>query len=325
MGIKNLRNLIEKYSKNGIQEIDLNSFSGKIIAIDISIFIYRFTYNNDLINSILLMIKKFLKLNIYPLFIFDGKPPKEKSNTIKERQINKSKLESKKIDLENKQIEIKNQDIDKKEIKLNDIDREIKNIEKNIIKINKDDIRKLKEIFNALGLYYINAKGESDKLCSQLAKENIVAACLSEDLDFLVHGSNILLRNFNLYHNKINQYSFNNILNDFALNINEFIDLCILCGCDYTEKIKGIGIETAYKLIKEHKNIEEIIKNNKKFKIGNEFDYISARNKFKDGDYSLDELNEIKNNIKFNEFNKDILKNYLNENIINEFENLLKK
>lgn len=29
----------------------------------------------------------------------------------------------------------------------------------------------------------------------------------------------------------------------------EFVDLCILCGCDYTESIDGIGPTTAFKLI----------------------------------------------------------------------------
>ena len=37
------------------------------------------------------------------------------------------------------------------------------------------------------------------------------------------------------------------------------MDFCILCGCDYTTKIVGIGPVNAYKLIKEHKNIENII------------------------------------------------------------------
>ena len=34
------------------------------------------------------------------------------------------------------------------------------------------------------------------------------------------------------------------------MSMDEFIALCILCGCDYTESIDGIGPVTAYKLIK---------------------------------------------------------------------------
>ncbi len=39
----------------------------------------------------------------------------------------------------------------------------------------------------------------------------------------------------------------------------EFIDLCILCGCDYTNQISGLGPATAFKLIKEHKTIEAVL------------------------------------------------------------------
>jgi len=52
-----------------------------------------------------------------------------------------------------------------------------------------------------------------------------------------------------------------NILIDLEINYEEFVDLCILCGCDYTCKIKGIGPINAYKLIKKYKTIELIIKN----------------------------------------------------------------
>jgi flap endonuclease-1 len=39
----------------------------------------------------------------------------------------------------------------------------------------------------------------------------------------------------------------------------QFVDLCILLGCDFTSKIKGIGPKTAPKLIRDHKNIETVL------------------------------------------------------------------
>ena len=45
------------------------------------------------------------------------------------------------------------------------------------------------------------------------------------------------------------------------LTMDQFVDLCILCGCDYCDSIKGIGPKSALKLIREHKTIEEVIKN----------------------------------------------------------------
>jgi 5'-3' exonuclease len=43
------------------------------------------------------------------------------------------------------------------------------------------------------------------------------------------------------------------------LTYEQFVDLCILCGCDYCSSIKGIGPKTALKLIRQYKNLEGII------------------------------------------------------------------
>lgn len=78
----------------------------------------------------------------------------------------------------------------------------------------------------------------------------------------------------------------------------EFIDLCILCGCDYTTNIPGIGPIKAFKYIEECKTIEEIIKKiekenenpakKKKYQVPDNFNYIEARNLFKNPDVEND-------------------------------------
>jgi 5'-3' exonuclease len=39
----------------------------------------------------------------------------------------------------------------------------------------------------------------------------------------------------------------------------QFIELCLLLGCDYLEPIKGIGPKTAYKLMQEHGSLDEVL------------------------------------------------------------------
>ena len=39
----------------------------------------------------------------------------------------------------------------------------------------------------------------------------------------------------------------------------QFIELCLLLGCDYLEPIKGIGPKTAYKLMQEHGSLGEVV------------------------------------------------------------------
>jgi len=43
------------------------------------------------------------------------------------------------------------------------------------------------------------------------------------------------------------------------MNMDEFIDLCILCGCDYTNTIQGMGPKTAFNLMKECGSIEKVL------------------------------------------------------------------
>ena len=37
--------------------------------------------------------------------------------------------------------------------------------------------------------------------------------------------------------------------------------MCILCGCDYCESIRGIGQVKAYQFIQKYKSIEKVIEN----------------------------------------------------------------
>ena len=62
----------------------------------------------------------------------------------------------------------------------------------------------------------------------------------------------------------------------------QFIDLCILCGCDYTDSIKGIGPIKALKMIQDHKNIEGVLKNldTAKYPVPEPFPFEEARQLF---------------------------------------------
>ena len=59
----------------------------------------------------------------------------------------------------------------------------------------------------------------------------------------------------------IREYSLAKVLQGLEINFEEFTDLCILLGCDYCDSIKGIGQKRALDLIKQHRNIETILKN----------------------------------------------------------------
>jgi 5'-3' exonuclease len=62
----------------------------------------------------------------------------------------------------------------------------------------------------------------------------------------------------------------------------QFVDLCILLGCDYCDSIKGIGPKRAMDLIKQHRNLETILDNidRNKYSITDDWLYSEARQIF---------------------------------------------
>lgn len=48
------------------------------------------------------------------------------------------------------------------------------------------------------------------------------------------------------------------VIKELEITPEQFIDVCILCGCDYCPKIGGIGPTRALALIKKHGSIEKV-------------------------------------------------------------------
>jgi len=87
----------------------------------------------------------------------------------------------------------------------------------------------------------------------------------------------------------IKEFYYEKILEGFEMDKDQFIDLCLLLGCDYCDKIRGIGPKNAIKLIQEHKSIEKIIEaiDTKKFIVPENWVYEGARELFKKPEVTL--------------------------------------
>jgi len=297
VGSKGLNNILKKYCvREGILEISLKDLEGKIIAIDTSIYIYRYTYNNNhLLENFLLQINALLKHKIVPLYVFDGKPSDEKQDLMKKRKDDikkkKDKITELKTQIDNLQKRLEEcDDEDEEQIIQLDISKltvELNKKEKGLIKIDWQLIKKFKSMLVSLGIPYYECDGETDIYVKYFFQQNLIDYAMTEDLDFLTHGCQNVLYDFNYKSSCVKQYNHEAILNELELNHQQFIDLCILMGCDYTSTIKNIGPKRALTLIKEYNNIENIIekiksgeKKFKKFDIPETFDYTCARKMF---------------------------------------------
>ena len=89
-----------------------------------------------------------------------------------------------------------------------------------------------------------------------------VYAAGSEDMDTLTFNAPILYRHLTFSEAKkepISEINLKLALEGLEMEMSQFIDLCILLGCDYLEPIKGIGPKSALKLVREFGGLKGIV------------------------------------------------------------------
>lgn len=229
-----------------------------------------------------------LELGIKPVYVFDGKPPmlkaKElsKRSTTKKKAIADSEAIMKKLNEKDEEAnEAENaEEINEEEISGDNGDSsneeagtegheegreelvdEYNKLSKRSVHITKEQIDDVKKMLTFMGIPYIDAPCEAEAQCAELTKGTKVYASATEDMDCLTFGSKILLRNLTDSRTKnVTEIHIDKVLNILNITHEQFIDFCILCGCDYTNTISGIGPKRGLNLIREHKTIEQVIK-----------------------------------------------------------------
>ena len=82
MGVPYLNRFLKQNASKGLSRVSLSKYKGKKIAIDTSIYLYRFMSEGLFVENFYLMMTIFIKYEITPIFIFDGIPPQEKKAEI---------------------------------------------------------------------------------------------------------------------------------------------------------------------------------------------------------------------------------------------------
>lgn len=82
MTIKNLKNILPDP-----KSITLDDIKDSVVAVDTSIYLYKYVYafKDKFLNGFKSQINNFKKYNIILIYIFDGKAPEHKAETIKKR------------------------------------------------------------------------------------------------------------------------------------------------------------------------------------------------------------------------------------------------
>lgn len=113
------------------------------------------------------------------------------------------------------------------------------------------------------GIDCIVAPYEADAQLAYLEKIGYVDAVLTEDSDLLVFGTKQTLYKLDS-DGFVTQILRSNFAKCTKARMDGWRDeifraMCILSGCDYLEGIRGIGLKTAHKLLREFRSIPHVI------------------------------------------------------------------
>jgi len=235
MGIRHLNKFLRTSCPESIRHIKVADLSGKKIAVDISIYLYKYEAEDLLLENMYLMLSIFRYYNVIPIFIFDGKPPPEKKALLLKRREDRVQAQEEYSKL-NEQLKQATDYDDKQEI-ISSMDQ----LKKQIVQISRDKIEKVKELIRAYGATYYDAPGEADELCASLVIKKQVWACMSEDMDLFVYGCTRVIRYFSLVGHTVVLYYYKGILNELNMRHKDFKEICILSGTDYNIHTSNSG------------------------------------------------------------------------------------
>jgi flap endonuclease-1 len=194
-----------------------------------------------------------LEQGIQPAYVFDGESPELKAKEIaRRRTIRKAAYEEWQQAKEEGRIE------------------DARKAARASSRLIAEMIEEAKKVLDALGIPVIQAPSEGEALAAQMAREGIVWASASQDNDSLLYNCPRMIRNLSISGRRrvSRSKSYKTIhpeLIDLNTNLSllgitraQLIDIAILVGTDYNEKVKGIGPKTALKLILEHGTLEAV-------------------------------------------------------------------
>lgn len=283
MGILGLTKLIADIAPYAIKESEIKHYFGRKIAIDASMCLYQFliavrnegvqmvSAEGKTTSHLMGMFYRTIRLvenGIKPVYVFDGKPPDLKSGELMKRA--ERREEAQKALNEATQI---------------GDTAEMDKMSRRLVKVSKEHVEESKQLLTLMGIPFVESPGEAEAQCAALVESGKVYATATEDMDALTFGTKVLVRHMTFSEARkmpIQEFCFEKILEGLELTKEQFIDLCILLGCDYCDSIRGIGPKKSIEYIREHKNLETILKkiDSSKYPAPADWNYEGARNLF---------------------------------------------
>ncbi|VVC01760.1 Flap endonuclease 1 [uncultured archaeon] len=195
---------------------------------------------------------RLLESGVRPIYVFDGKPPDFKANELGERKARKTEAEAKwKAALEKGNME------------------EARKAAQATSRLTQKMVGEAKELLTLMGVPVVDSPSEGEAQATQLVIEGTADAVASQDMDCLLFGAPLLLRNLSVGGRRKlpgkqewidvqpEFIALDDALATLGVTRQQLIWMGILIGTDFDEGVKGVGPKKALKIVAESKTLEE--------------------------------------------------------------------
>lgn len=280
MGIKHINKHLKDNFEFLFRKVPLKEFRGLRLGIDMSIFSYKYLspaldqaiaqsnlvdegINEEMVteiftSSIGAFIIKMMNNGIIPIFVFDGKPHPLKDQHAREDR--RKKREKAQAELDRILSELQSMDPLLRDVNMYS---KMKKLHKEVYYPKSEHYKFLKDFFEQIGIPFFQAKVEADEVLGYLSRNGLVDVIYSDDTDQYAHGCSYIIKELNKDYRSENGQSVTLLVLDEILSVmkmtqDEFIDLCIMFGCDYNKNIRRVGKVGTLKAINQYRRVANL-------------------------------------------------------------------
>ena len=195
------------------------------------------------LSGILFRTANFLEKGIKPVFVFDGKPPEFKQETIRERRIVRTRAD----------------EAWKAALREGDIEEAYKQASASA-RVDSHTLTSSHELLDLLGIPWVQAPSEGEAQAAHMARSGSVTYAVSQDYDSLLFGSPVLVRNLTVSGRRKSRgrtitvnperIVLSSLLDCLGVTREQLVEIGILVGTDFNPGIRGVGGKTALKVVR---------------------------------------------------------------------------
>ena len=239
MGIHRLNQFLRDNGAAHVRQVAMGDLAGKKLAVDASIYMYRFLGDRCLLAGIYQMATLLRRWGVTAVFVFDGAPPKQKQEAQRERQKRKEEAF-----LAHQQLEraLRHEGGDAAV----SASAELSQLRRKSLRLGRRRVGEVRSLLGLLGVPQMDAPGEADALCAALVASGDCWGCLSDDTDLFACGCPRVLRRLDIVRGVCDLYDWQGQRTGLGIAQGEFQLLCAAAGCDYGPGVPGMCIQEAW-------------------------------------------------------------------------------